>query len=140
MGTCCVGQHLLATPGNRSRVTFPHSKPPQQAPAKRTDYFPPYILVTAIFVACCPKWFWRGVNVTDGSCTSPSSTCLQGPASVSSVTRFEIQSSGTKVGRLTVVSHSSSHPNMYNLISITLQLVEKFPRERCFVLVFVRKC
>jgi len=29
---------------------------------------------------------------------------------------------------------------MYNLINITPQLVEKFPRAPCFVLVFVRKC
>lgn len=39
-----------------------------------------------------------------------------------------------------VVSHSFSHPNMYNLINITLQLVEKFPRAPCFGLVFVKKC
>lgn len=38
-----------------------------------------------------------------------------------------------------VVFHSSSHPSMYNLINVTLQLVEKFPSAPCFVLGFVRK-
>lgn len=53
---------------------------------------------------------------------------------------FEIKSSGTKVGRLRVVPHSFSHPNMSNLISIPRQLLEKFPRAPCFGLGFVRKC
>lgn len=38
-----------------------------------------------------------------------------------------------------VVSHSSSHPSMYNLINVTLQLVEKFPSAPCFVLGFIRE-
>lgn len=54
--------------------------------------------------------------------------------------RFEIKSSGTKVGKLRVVPHAFSHPNMSNLISIPLQLLEKFPRAPCFGLGFVRKC
>lgn len=72
------------------------------------------------------------MKVTDGGSVSPGVRQL--------CPCFEIQSSGTEVGKPRVVPHSFSHPNMSNLINIPLQPLEKFPRAPCFGLGFVRKC